>query len=154
MMKLVLFFAAGAVLVHESREYLYDIPGLGRRMPVTFACVTLAGLALTGVPPLAGFLSKYRLVTAGFSAGTAPGIAFSACVLLSGVLCALYILPIPIDAWSLSGRTARTPVPSGRSEADRRMLVPMALVTALILAVSLWPAPVFKLIASALEVAR
>ena len=154
LMKLVLFFGAGAVIVHAEREYLYDVPGLGRRMPVTFACFTLAGLALTGVPPLAGFLSKYRLVTAGFAAGDAAGIAFAASVLLSGVLCALYILPIPIDAWSLSGRTARTPVPAGRDDADARMLAPMAFVSALVLAVSLYPAPVLRLVSSALEVTK
>lgn len=38
--------------------------GIGRRMPVTMWCFTLAALSLIGIPPMAGFVSKWYLLTA------------------------------------------------------------------------------------------
>ncbi len=55
-MKITLFYCAGAVLYKTEREYLSELDGLGRRMPVTFTCYTVSALALTGIPPFPGFI--------------------------------------------------------------------------------------------------
>ena len=44
-MKITLFYCAGAVLYKTEREYLSELDGLGRRMPVTFTCYTISALA-------------------------------------------------------------------------------------------------------------
>ena len=55
--KIALFFAVGAIMEKANCAYLDEIEGLGRRMPITFACFSLASLALIGIPPLPGFFS-------------------------------------------------------------------------------------------------
>ena len=56
--KIMAFFTAGAVLHYAHREYVPQLEGLGRYMPVTFACFTAAACALTGIPPFNGFVSN------------------------------------------------------------------------------------------------
>ena len=72
-MKILSFFAAGAILTMSGREYLEELNGLGKRMPVTAACYLVSALALTGIPPFSGFVSKWSLLSAAISAGTVEG---------------------------------------------------------------------------------
>jgi NADH-quinone oxidoreductase subunit N len=61
MMKGVAFLAAALVLLQLRRADLKAYDGLGRRMPITAFTMTVAFLALAGVPPLSGFWSKLLL---------------------------------------------------------------------------------------------
>lgn len=79
-MKICSFFCAGAVMHQTGKAYIYEVNGLGRRMPVTFGCLTVASLSLIGIPLFAGFISKWNLAEAAFACGetallggTAPG---------------------------------------------------------------------------------
>jgi NADH-quinone oxidoreductase subunit N len=60
-MKGVAFLAAAAVLLELKRGDLQAYNGLGKRMPITAFTITIAFLALAGVPPLSGFWSKLLL---------------------------------------------------------------------------------------------
>jgi len=60
-MKGVAFLAAAVVLLKLKRGDLQAYNGLGKRMPVTAFTMTIALLALAGVPPLGGFWSKLLL---------------------------------------------------------------------------------------------
>ena len=44
-MKICGFFSAGAVLTASGRQYVYELDGIGRKMPVTFACFTVTALS-------------------------------------------------------------------------------------------------------------
>ena len=90
-MKIVLFFCAGAFLVRANAEYLPDLRGLGRTMPWTVGVYTLAGLSLTGIPPLIGFLSKWAILSAAVPAGSWPAWAGAVALILSSVLAAVYL---------------------------------------------------------------
>jgi multicomponent Na+:H+ antiporter subunit D len=59
-----LFAAAGILLIRLGSTSLDSMAGLGRRMPLTFGAVVIAGLGLIGVPPTAGFASKWALASA------------------------------------------------------------------------------------------
>ena len=59
-----LFAAAGILLIRLGSTSLESMAGLGRRMPLTFGAVVIAGLGLIGVPPTAGFASKWALASA------------------------------------------------------------------------------------------
>jgi multicomponent Na+:H+ antiporter subunit D len=59
-----LFAVAGIVLLRLGSTSLNSLAGLGRRMPLTFAAMVIAGLGLVGVPPTAGFVSKWALASA------------------------------------------------------------------------------------------
>ncbi|MBR3739954.1 MAG: proton-conducting membrane transporter [Clostridia bacterium] len=92
--KIILFFCAGAVLVQTGRTQVYQMHGLGRKMPVVFLSFLLAGVSLLGVPPLPGFVSKYALVTAAFAEGSVPALCGAVAILLAAVLTVIYIFTI------------------------------------------------------------
>ncbi|MFA4948652.1 MAG: proton-conducting transporter membrane subunit, partial [Candidatus Krumholzibacteriia bacterium] len=59
--KSALFFGAGAIEKRTGTNELEDLGGLARLMPVTFVSMTIAALAISGVPPLNGFASKWLI---------------------------------------------------------------------------------------------
>ncbi|MDO4787066.1 MAG: proton-conducting transporter membrane subunit [Fretibacterium sp.] len=92
LMKINLFFCAGAILYKTHREYLYDMRGIGVGMPKTLLCLAVSGMALAGLPPLAGFVGKWQIGTA---AATAPyGYIGIAALMLSALLTVLYIFSV------------------------------------------------------------
>ena len=101
LMKITLFYCAGAILIKTGKEYVQELRGMGRVMPVTFAAMTVSGLALVGVPPLCGFLSKWNLLTAAAEHGTALGVIAIAALILSAILTAIYIMSVVISAYFL-----------------------------------------------------
>ena len=69
-MKSGLFLVAGGII---SRTGLKDIPrfaGLGRTMPLTMGGFAIAALSMVGIPPTAGFFSKFYLVVGSIDAGS------------------------------------------------------------------------------------
>jgi NADH-quinone oxidoreductase subunit L len=68
--KAVLFLAAGSVM--HATDGVIDVTRLGglrRRMPLTAAVFAIGGLALAGIPLLAGFFSKDQILAAAYGAG-------------------------------------------------------------------------------------
>jgi len=59
--KSALFFGAGAIEKRAGTTELEDLGGLARLMPVTFVSMAIAALAISGVPPLNGFASKWLI---------------------------------------------------------------------------------------------
>lgn len=94
--KAALFAVAGVLLFRLGTVRLTALAGLGRTMPWTFAAVVVAGLGLVGVPPTAGFVSKWALVTALVEAGQWPVVV---AVLVSSVLALGYIGRVVEVAW-------------------------------------------------------
>lgn len=97
--KITLFYVAGAVLYKTGKNYVNDLFGFGKRMPVVFACFTLASAALVGVPMTAGFISKWNLITA--AAATSNPLAWVGVLvlLISAVLTAMYLFAVVIKAY-------------------------------------------------------
>ena len=60
-MKICAFFCAGAVICKTERQYIHQLDGMGRKMPMVFAAFTVSGLALMGGPGLCGFIGKWNL---------------------------------------------------------------------------------------------
>ena len=89
--KITLFFAAGAIYTASGKTEVSQLDGIGRRMPWTMGAFAVAALSLIGVPPAAGFLSKWLMFQAAASAGHAVALAVLAA---STLLNAAYFLPI------------------------------------------------------------
>jgi len=68
-MKGALFLLVGGIAYYGGTVTFRRIAGLGRRMPLTFAGIVLAGLSMVGVPGTVGFVSKWYLVTAALERG-------------------------------------------------------------------------------------
>ena len=61
------FFAAGTVLIAVETRQIASIRGLIRQSPVASAALVFGGLAITGAPPLAVFLSEFSILKAGLT---------------------------------------------------------------------------------------
>jgi hydrogenase-4 component F len=59
------FLAAGAVLLVTETRQIRSVRGLIRKSPVAGAALVFGGLAITGAPPLAVFLSEFSILKAG-----------------------------------------------------------------------------------------
>ncbi len=99
LMKITLFYCIGAVMIKTGRRYLWEMDGLGRRMPLIFTAFTLAGLALIGVPPLVGFVSKWYIAVAAVEEGSVMAWIGIGALILSALLTAVYILQVVVRAW-------------------------------------------------------
>lgn len=142
-MKMTLFLCAGAVMHMTKREYIYEMEGIGRKMPVTFACFTISALSLSGIPPLCGFVSKWQLLQAGIQAGTRAAWFGTGALLTAAFLCAIYTLTICIRAF-FPRKIADPGKMEDIREADWRMLVPVGFFTVLNLVFGIWQAPVLN----------
>lgn len=145
-MKMTLFLCAGAVMHRTEREYIYEMEGLGRKMPVTFACFTVSSLSLSGIPPLCGFVSKWQLMQAGMQAGTWDAWFGTGALLAAAFLCAIYTLTVCVRAF-FPGRQADLTGTENVKEADWRMLVPIGFFTLMNLIFGICQTPVLKLLA-------
>jgi len=68
--KALLFLGAGSVIHAMSDEQdMWKMGGLARRLPVTFATMAIAWLAISGIPPLAGFWSKDEILAVLYERG-------------------------------------------------------------------------------------
>jgi hypothetical protein len=64
--KITLFFAAGAIYVAAKKTEITQLRGIGRRMPWTMTAFTIGALSMIGVPPTAGFVSKWYMIAGAF----------------------------------------------------------------------------------------
>jgi len=94
--KITLFFCAGAIAVAAHKTEISELPGLGRRMPVTFSAFLVGALSIIGLPPFGGLWSKWFL---SLGALDAHQIAIVAVLMLSSLLNIAYLLPIPLRAF-------------------------------------------------------
>jgi len=145
--KMSLFLCAGAFMHVTGNEYIYETNGVGKRMPVTFAFYTLGALSLTGVPLFCGFVSKWKLFTAGAEAGTPLAVTGIVCLLIAAFLCAVYTLSVSVRAFFPMQGKDRYP---GKKieEADLRMLVPIGFFAVLNIVFGVFSAPVMNFLQS------
>jgi multicomponent Na+:H+ antiporter subunit D len=134
-MKITLFFAAGVLAETLGIHRVSQMAGVGRRAPLTMTAFTIAALGMIGVPPTAGFISKWYL---GLGATSAEADWALAVLVTSGVLNAIYFLPIIYAAW-FQPATEPWPVDRrrGRAEAIPALLVPTLITGVATLAAGL-----------------
>lgn len=90
-MKNLLFLGAGALVMRTGSRKLEDLAGLGRVMPWTAAGMTVGALAIMGLPPFAGFSSKYLMLRACVVAGH---VELAVALLLASLAGAVYYMRI------------------------------------------------------------
>ncbi|ELZ39267.1 cation:proton antiporter [Halorubrum tebenquichense] len=101
-MKLTLFFCAGNIHVETHTDYISQMAGIGKRMPLTMGAFTVASLGMAGIPLLAGFVSKYYMLIGGVRMGaqlTPVAYYLVGALLLSGVLNIAYFWPVIYTAF-------------------------------------------------------
>ena len=98
-MKICSFLCAGAFMHQTGKTHVYHMSGMGKKMKVVFGCFTVSALGLMGVPGLAGFISKWNLTTAAVESGNPLAYGGIACLLISALLTAIYMLSVVIRAY-------------------------------------------------------
>ena len=94
--KITLFFAAGAIYTASHKSRVSELAGIGRRMPWTMGAFAAGALSMIGVPPTAGFVSKWYILLAAMDGRQ----TFAVLVLVaSTLLSAAYYLPIVYAAF-------------------------------------------------------
>jgi multicomponent Na+:H+ antiporter subunit D len=68
-MKAALFLAVGAIFYRRCAVRIEELAGIGRKMPLTMAAFTIAGLGLVGTPGTSGFVSKWYLAIGALDKG-------------------------------------------------------------------------------------
>ena len=103
-MKITSFLCAGAFMHQTGKNYVYEMDGMGRSMKITFGCFAVSALGLMGVPGFAGFISKWNLTAAAVESGNGMAYVGVACLLLSALLTAIYMLSVVSRAFFPSRR--------------------------------------------------
>ncbi len=127
--KICSFLCAGAVISKTGRNYVYQMDGLGRKMPAVFFCFTLSGLALMGVPLLPGFVSKWYLAEAAVQSGNPLAYVGAAALMISALLTAVYMMTISVRAY-FPGRDFDYSTLEGIRDPGWRMMLPLFVFAA------------------------
>lgn len=134
--KSALFLCAGAIIYKTGKTRVDELAGMGKQMPITLWCYTIVSLALIGIPPTGGFISKWYLATGSLESGIAVFSWLGPVILLvSALLTAGYLLPITINGF-LPGKDY--PLPK-KAEPSWLMWLPVLILTLLALGMGLLP---------------
>ncbi|WP_447956086.1 proton-conducting transporter transmembrane domain-containing protein [Vreelandella sp. EE7] len=100
LMKVTLFFCAGIYAEELGIHRIDEMNGAGKRMPLTSIAFTVGALGMMGLPPTAGFITKWYL---GIGAIEAQMYWVVAVLVASSVLNAIYFLPVVYRLWFCEG---------------------------------------------------
>lgn len=131
LLKITLFFCAGAIYVTTGCDRVSQLAGIGRRMPLTMSAFAVAALGLAGLPPFNGFVSKWYLCMGGIES---DHIGLAALLIVSGVLNIAYLFPIVYTAFFRD--SAEFP---HYGEARPAMLLPLLMTALASLVLGVWP---------------
>lgn len=132
-MKITLFFTAGAIYTKTHDLEIRKLSGLGRTMPLTFCAYTFCALGIAGMPLAVGFISKWNLLLGTVESGQ---WGFAVVLIISGLLACGYLLPVAYSAF----RGEVVPeMEHIKGEPNPWTLVPLLVTTMLALILGIFP---------------
>ena len=132
--KITLFFCAGAIMIAHHKKDLSEMGGLGKSMPITFACFFIASLSMIGAPPVAGFVTKWNLLVGSIQAHQ-MGILFI--LIASTMLNVGYFAPVTFKAFF--GKRPEGETYQGIQEAPLSMLIPIVIACTISVLLGIFP---------------
>ena len=133
--KNILFFCAGAMIFRTEKTVVTEYSGLGKKMPVTMTAFTIASLSLIGIPPVAGFVSKWYLAECGLlPISGSIGVVGVVILMVSALLTAGYLLPIVLDAFFKKAEAFDTV-----KEASYCVTIPLVLLSVVLVLGGIFP---------------
>jgi multicomponent Na+:H+ antiporter subunit D len=141
--KITLFFAAGSFYTAAHATEINQLRGIGRRMPWTMTAFAIGALSMIGIPPTAGFLSKWFMLSAAMD--TAAWFAVGV-IVLSTILNASYFLPIIWRAFWSSPEAGHGASPTmDRGEAPLPIVLALSATALATVALFFFPSVPFDL---------
>jgi multicomponent Na+:H+ antiporter subunit D len=95
-MKITMFFCAGTFATLLGVTRIDQLDGLARRLPWSAGAFSVAALGMIGLPPMAGFVSKWYLGAGAVATGQTWVVAV---LVASTLLNAAYFLPLIARMW-------------------------------------------------------
>jgi proton-translocating NADH-quinone oxidoreductase chain N len=142
-MKGLAFLSAGALLfcLHLSRGehsplVLDDLNGAARRYPLAAFCLSIAVLGLGGLPPLAGFMSKWQIFVAGVGTGDPGMIGLVLFAALNSVLSLGYYAPLVNRLY----RYTAGPAAVAGEKMPVSLALPLVLLAVVVIGLGVYPA--------------
>ena len=132
-MKITLFMCAGLIITRTHRNNISEMYGIGKKLPVTMACFTIASLGIAGMPFIVGFISKWNLALGALQAGKPLYILVW---VASALLAAGYLMPVCQMAYFRSDPREKF-IQYGAF--SLKMLVPICVTTAVSVALGVIP---------------
>jgi multicomponent Na+:H+ antiporter subunit D len=142
-MKITLFFCAGAIFVRHHKKNISELDGIGHKMPFTMAAFTIGSLGMAGLPPIAGFVSKWYLCVGSLEA---EHILFLIVLLVSSLLNAAYFFPIVFRAFFRKPAGLPAEATIKMAEAPPLLVVPLCLAAIYSIVLGLVPDLPFNLL--------
>ena len=106
MFKALLFLGAGSIIHAVHSNEMKDMGGLRKYMPLTHWTFLIACLAIAGIPPFSGFVSKDEILTAVYHFNTGMGIWMT----VTAGLTAFYMFRLYYNIfWGKEHKHAHTP---------------------------------------------
>ena len=138
-MKITLFYCAGAILVRTEQEYVQDLRGFSKAMPFTCCVLMISSVAMVGIPPLAGFVSKWNLLTAAADTGMVMGTVSVAALIISAILTAIYLFTVALPMYFRPLNEGVTL--NGDRDPSWMMKLPLFILTLLVVGLGLFSQP-------------
>lgn len=143
LMKGLAFLAAGALLYtlylknhdHTSALTISDLDGTAGKYPVVAFTLSVAVLGLAGLPPFAGFMSKWQIFAAGFESHNLAIDLLVVFAALNSVLSLGYYAPVVNAVYRQKPSEAMT----HGAKLPLSMSIPLVLLAAAIVVIGIWP---------------
>lgn len=145
-MKGLAFLCAGAIIYNLATRIgdrksgdLDEMRGIGHYMPITCLSLSIAGFALSGAPPLSGFMSEWLIFRAGLEVMPvigAWGLFFASAAILNSFLSLGYYLPL-IRTLFLSPTNEKKF--EGMGEVSAVILIPILIMVAITVLLGIFP---------------
>ena len=143
--KNILFLCAGAIIYKTHKTMVADLKGLGKEMPIVMWTFAFAALSLVGIPPTAGFVSKWYLAQGGLMPEMGiVGVVGVVMLMVSALLTAGYLMSIVMKAF-FPGKDFDY-ANLKRKEPNYLMTVPLLLLAAAVVGMGIMPAPLLDVI--------
>ena len=138
--KALLFLTVGYMIYRTGSLEISTLEGMGRRMPLTSLAFTIGAFSLVGLPPFAGFPSKFLIVRAALITQEPLFVVLIALVLLGTIIEGAYFLRI-IQVLYFKGTQEHksTNAQVKREEAPIIALIPIFILMLLILIIGIYP---------------
>ncbi len=137
-LKNILFLGAGAIICKAGKYYTYELKGIGKQMPITMWTFTIASLALVGIPPLSGFISKWYLGLGGLGfMNYTLGLVGLVTIIVSALLTGGYLIPIFVDAF-FPGQDYNYNILTSY-EPTKFMTIPLVILTVAVVLLGIFP---------------
>ncbi len=130
-MKITLFYSAGTIIKQTGKVKIKEMSGLAKKMPVTCAAFTVGALGIAGLPPIAGWISKWYMVEGFLKIGN-PWLA--SVYIISSIIEIGFLTPPILYAYfgkDEGKHSAKAHPADSKYEAPLDMLIPLAVVAIL-----------------------